>query len=132
MKRRVLTVGSLLPQERQPAHKSTNTDLSPVPRPDHQDAVEKTQQRVQISQNGNVYMIKPVKVQTVLKSALDQGKALDYKCTKGTCGRCKVQVLDGSSLLSAPNEAEKAKLTSSLAQGYRLSCQAVFTGVRPL
>ena len=142
MKRRVLTVGSLLPQSQ--ANKTSykyNTDTlersdqhgapligqqnNPL-KPKHQMAPKGISQRVRVSQNGAVFSIKPVRFQTVLNAAHDQGQSIDFKCTKGTCGRCEVHILEGMSLLSPPNHAESVKLTSSLNTGYRLTCQAVF------
>lgn len=46
---------------------------------------------------------------------------------KGTCGRCRVRVVEGQA--SPPTDAERTNLTSSqLEAGYRLSCQAVPLG----
>jgi ferredoxin, 2Fe-2S len=53
---------------------------------------------------------------------LNQGKQINYKCRKGTCGQCTVKIIKGPGL-SAPNELEQKKLKDELTNGYRLSCQ---------
>lgn len=59
---------------------------------------------------------------TLLDAALQQGCSIDYKCRKGTCGRCAVDIVSGAAFLSPKNEAEKKKLGSS---PRRLACQSV-------
>lgn len=59
---------------------------------------------------------------TLLDGALQRGCSIDYKCRKGTCGRCTVDIVSGTAFLSPKNEAEKKKLGSSL---QRLACQSV-------
>lgn len=47
----------------------------------------------------------------------------------GICGRCRVVVLSGAALLSAPNEAEKIlKDRVRLQPGERISCQTEVLG----
>lgn len=46
-------------------------------------------------------------------------------CKRGTCARCRSKVLEGAEYLSAPNEAETARLEpEEIEAGYRLGCQA--------
>jgi len=59
---------------------------------------------------------------TLLEGALQQGCSIDYKCQKGTCGRCVVDIVSGAAFLSPKNEAEKKKLGLS---PRRLACQSV-------
>ncbi|MCP3761794.1 (2Fe-2S)-binding protein [Domibacillus sp. A3M-37] len=58
----------------------------------------------------------------LLDAALKQGCSIQYKCRKGTCGQCAVDIVSGASYLSARNEAEQKKLGSS---PRRLACQAI-------
>ncbi|MCF6408370.1 2Fe-2S iron-sulfur cluster-binding protein [Pseudalkalibacillus salsuginis] len=80
--------------------------------------------KIYLIQQGRAYSIHPEPDMTLLDSALKQGNELDFKCKKGTCGRCKVLLLKGASSLSEPNEQEKKKLDSQVAQGLRLACQS--------
>jgi uncharacterized 2Fe-2S/4Fe-4S cluster protein (DUF4445 family) len=61
---------------------------------------------------------------SILTAAQQAGVGLVSICGgKGTCGRCKVQVLEGQ--LSPLSETEGKKLNSDeIARGYRLACQA--------
>jgi uncharacterized 2Fe-2S/4Fe-4S cluster protein (DUF4445 family) len=61
---------------------------------------------------------------SILTAAQQAGVGLVSICGgKGTCGRCKVQVLEGQ--LSPLSETERKKLTpGEIASGYRLACQA--------
>lgn len=60
---------------------------------------------------------------SILTAAQQAGVGLASICGgKGTCGRCKVQVLEGQ--VSPLSETEGKKLTSDeIARGYRLACQ---------
>jgi 2Fe-2S ferredoxin len=60
----------------------------------------------------------------LLDLALKQGQNLEYKCKKGTCGKCKVQVIAGSLKLYSPNEKEFNSLNDEVRKGFRLTCQA--------
>jgi ferredoxin, 2Fe-2S len=112
MNNRVFTVGSLIPGRLIVKH--------PAP--------EQTERKIIktggiiVEQNGNRMEIYPVKGK-LLDAALNQGKPIQYKCRKGTCGHCKVKVFKAQGL-SAPNEQEKKKLKNEITNGYRLACQA--------
>lgn len=80
-------------------------------------------EKIIVIQGKNKFEISPVKGK-LLDAALNQGKPIKYKCQKGTCGQCTVQVLQGPEL-SSPNEQEQIKLGNELNNGYRLACQAV-------
>lgn len=58
--------------------------------------------------------------ETILEAGLRHGVKLDYSCTVGGCGACKVQMVSGAVSIDEPNcltDAEKAG-------GYTLSCSA--------
>lgn len=65
-----------------------------------------------------------------LLAALAAGELpCDYNCTRGTCGRCRVQVLAGREHLSVPSEREWDLLErSGLDEGLRLACQTRVNG----
>jgi ferredoxin, 2Fe-2S len=112
MKNRVLTVGSLIPG------RLIVKPLAPL----QTESKKVKTEGVIVEQNGNRMEIQPVKGK-LLDAALNQGKPIQYKCRKGTCGQCTVKVLKGPGL-SAPNEQEKKKLKNEITNGYRLACQA--------
>lgn len=83
------------------------------------------QSEILISQNTTMFSVKPVNGETLLDSALQQGQSVQYKCKKGTCGRCMVKILKGKNQLNSPNDQEKNKLNEALENGYRLACQTL-------
>lgn len=112
MNNRVLTVGSLIPgrlivKQQAPVLNETPKIVT---------------EEIIVEQNGSKIEIQPVKGK-LLDAALNQGKQINYKCRKGTCGQCTVKVIKGPGL-SAPNELEQKKLKNELTNGYRLACQA--------
>ncbi|WHX99898.1 2Fe-2S iron-sulfur cluster-binding protein [Neobacillus sp. DY30] len=112
MNNRVYTVGSLIPGRliaKPPVSEQTESK------------VIKTEV-ITVEQNGKRMDIHPVKGK-LLDIALNQGKQINYKCRKGTCGQCTVKVLIGPRL-SAPNSQEQKKLKNEITNGYRLACQA--------
>jgi 2Fe-2S ferredoxin len=112
MNNRVFTVGSLIP--------GRVIVKPPVPLQTEPKTVKT--EAIIVEQNGNRVEIHPVKGK-LLDAALNQGKQINYKCRKGTCGQCTVKVIKGPGL-SAPNEQEKKKLKNEITNGYRLACQA--------
>ncbi|WP_372508759.1 2Fe-2S iron-sulfur cluster-binding protein [Pseudalkalibacillus decolorationis] len=80
--------------------------------------------RIYFTQNRRSFSVPFKKGQTVLDTALTQGHQLDFKCKKGTCGKCQIQVLKDEVGLTPANEAEQKRLSSKVHSGYRLSCQA--------
>jgi 2Fe-2S ferredoxin len=119
---RKLTVGSLITDSSHPLETNQDTNL-----PKSNIVEEFTEQNeILISQGRTTFSVKPVKEETLLDSALQQGHALQYKCKKGTCGRCMVQVLKGKDQLNSPNDQEKRKLNESIDDDYRLACQTLF------
>ncbi|MEH7245310.1 2Fe-2S iron-sulfur cluster-binding protein [Neobacillus niacini] len=113
MNNRVFTVGSLIPGK---------IMLKPTQVQVRVPSESPKTEEINVEQNGKMYEIHPVKGK-LLDAALAQGKQINYKCRKGTCGQCTVKVLSGQGL-SPPNDQERKKLKNELANGYRLACQA--------
>ncbi|MFC3883845.1 2Fe-2S iron-sulfur cluster-binding protein [Bacillus songklensis] len=76
---------------------------------------------IEIKQNNQSFKLTPAPNELLLDSALKQNIPLDYKCRKGTCGRCAVEILEGHNLLHPPNEIELKKCRDA---NFRLACQA--------
>ncbi|MCM3691672.1 2Fe-2S iron-sulfur cluster-binding protein [Neobacillus niacini] len=112
MNNRIFTVGSLIPGRL-------------MVKPQTLIQTERKEVKIEeiiVEQNGSKIEILPVKGM-LLDAALNQGKQINYKCRKGTCGQCTVKVIKAPGL-SAPNELEQKKLKNELTNGYRLACQA--------
>jgi ferredoxin, 2Fe-2S len=112
MNNRVLTVGSLIP----------GRVMVKPPVPIQIESKKVKTEGIIVEQNGKRMEIHPVKG-TLLDVALNQGKPIQYKCRKGTCGQCTVKVIN-TPRMSAPSEQEQKKLKNELTNGYRLACQA--------
>ncbi len=112
MNNRVLTVGSLIPGRM----------IVKPPAPVHTESKKIKTEGIIVEQNGRKIEIHPVKGK-LLDAALNQGKTIQYKCRKGTCGQCTVKVIKAPGL-SAPSEQEQKKLKNELTNGFRLACQA--------
>lgn len=97
-------------------NRSAKTAVNPI--------VDKPKRFIDIKQNETHFQVKIEKNQSILDAALDQNLSLDYKCQKGTCGKCKVKVLSGESSLQQANSLERKKLNHLLLNGFRLACQA--------
>jgi ferredoxin, 2Fe-2S len=80
---------------------------------------------IEIKQNQRYFQVKVKKGQSILDAALEQNVFLDYKCKKGTCGKCKVELVNGSTYLQPENNLEEKKLNHLIQSGFRLACQAV-------
>jgi 2Fe-2S ferredoxin len=113
--RKPLTVGSLIPGR-------NSSPPLPAVKPSPNRSEEKPV--IRLLQNDREYQIQLIAGQLLLEAALSQLQPLRYKCKKGSCGQCAVQLLSGSRFLSPPSRAERKKLGSSLNEGYRLACQA--------
>jgi ferredoxin len=126
--KRVFTVGSLIPGEMillQISPASMEGTLFEKEEPKQQSGAIREvpeSEKIIVLQGENKFEIAPVKGK-LLDAALNHGKQIRYKCQKGTCGQCTVQVLQGPGL-SKPNEQEHTKLGNELNNGYRLACQA--------
>ena len=81
---------------------------------------------VRFEPSGSVIEIAPGK--TLLEAARELGIPLAATCGgRGTCGKCRVRILDG--VPSESGQKERASLSESdLAQGWRLACQQVVSG----
>jgi ferredoxin len=124
--KRVFTVGSLIPGSLAPVLNLPASTLLEKEEPKQpSDAIreELHSEKIIVLQGENKFEITPANGK-LLDVALNQGKPIKYKCRKGTCGQCTVQVLQGPGL-SKPNEQEHIKLGNELSNGYRLACQAV-------
>lgn len=82
--------------------------------------------QVQVKQDDRTISVEQAPCQTLLQAAIAQGQPLSYKCRQGYCGKCRVLVVSGGSLLEAPTKQEAKKLAEQLASGYRLACQSTF------
>jgi 2Fe-2S ferredoxin len=64
--------------------------------------------------------------QSLLDIALNNGIDWQFSCTRGSCARCRCQVIEGANLLSEVSDEEWDRLDDEeLEQGYRLGCQAI-------
>lgn len=113
-----LTIGSL-------KYNRTIIDLS-VHQPTYIDkqSVKEIKRIMTIEQGQNHFQVQVKKGQSILEAALQQKLSVDYKCKKGTCGKCKVKVLSGRNDLQPTNSLEERKLAHLLQMGFRLACQA--------
>jgi 2Fe-2S ferredoxin len=127
---RKLTVGSLIMHSSHSVENNQNVNLTAASNKTYEyadNAHQYVEQRgILISQNNHTFYVKPVRDETLLDSALEQGHTLQYKCKKGTCGQCMVKILKGKDQLNTPNEQEKSKLDGSLEDDYRLACQTLY------
>nr|WP_082412009.1 2Fe-2S iron-sulfur cluster-binding protein [Thalassobacillus devorans] len=112
-----LTIGSLKPGSQATYNQEEKSRTAP-PQPE--------KKQLEIEQHGSTYKVTPVHNVTVLDSALNQKINLDYKCKKGTCGKCQINVLKGNTFITSVNDREQKKLRGKIDDGYRLACQAVF------
>jgi len=80
---------------------------------------------IQVKQAGEVFNIEPIKGKSILATAFVQDVPLDYKCQKGNCTRCKVELMSGQEMVNKPTPKEHEKLEGELNEGYRLACQTV-------
>lgn len=113
MNNRAWTVGSLIPGSMIP--EKVTPSISSNQEYQHLN-------KIIVLQNEKKFDIQPVKG-NLLDTALNQGKALRFKCQKGTCGLCSVKIVEDGPGLSAPNEKEQKKLKKALNNGFRLACQ---------
>jgi ferredoxin, 2Fe-2S len=90
-------------------------------------SIKEEKLKIKVNQNNKNFIIKPMKGQTLLDAAVSQGQSIDYKCKKGTCGKCTVKVIEGSSCLEDPTMQEQKKLDIYLHSGYRLACQSIIS-----
>ncbi|WP_338472770.1 2Fe-2S iron-sulfur cluster binding domain-containing protein [Niallia sp. XMNu-256] len=80
---------------------------------------------LEIKQNQRYFQVEVKKGQSILDAALEQNVFLDYKCKKGTCGKCRVELLNGSTYLQPANYLEEKKLNDLIHRRFRLACQAI-------
>jgi 2Fe-2S ferredoxin len=87
--------------------------------------VNHTNRVLGIQQNERYFQVKVKKGESILGAALQQNIGLDYSCKKGTCGKCKVKVVNGSAYLQPANKLEEKKLEHLIQCEFRLACQAI-------
>ena len=80
---------------------------------------------IEMKQNQRYFQVEVKKGQSILDAALEQNVFLDYKCKKGTCGKCKVELVNGSTYLQPANGLEEKKLKHLIQKGFRLACQSI-------
>jgi ferredoxin, 2Fe-2S len=112
-----LTIGSLKPNNN-PSHSRVQSIVIT------KGTLKELKRILEIQQNHSQYKIEVEKNQSILEAALSQGVGLEYKCQKGTCGRCKVKILNGGTYLLQANHLEEKKLEKLIQNGFRLACQA--------
>jgi ferredoxin, 2Fe-2S len=116
-----LTIGSM----KYNPTSSTNTSPTVTPILQAESVAMKVCNKImEIEQDHIHYQLEVKSDQTILEAAFEQGVDLDYKCQKGTCGRCKVKVVNGRNRLYPANHLEENKLVQLLKMGFRLACQA--------
>jgi ferredoxin, 2Fe-2S len=86
--------------------------------------VNETNRVIEMEQNQRYFQVEVKKDQSVLDAALEQNISLDYSCKKGTCGKCKVKLVNGRAYLQPANSLEEKKLHHLTESGFRLACQA--------
>ena len=84
-----------------------------------------TKRVMELKQHQRYFQVKVNKGQSILEAALEQNLSLEYKCKQGTCGKCKVKLVNGSTYLQPVNSLEEKKLKYLVQGGFRLACQAI-------
>lgn len=79
---------------------------------------------IEMKQNQRYFQIEVKSNQSILEAAIEKNLSLNYKCKKGTCGKCKVTLVNGSTYLQPANSLEEKKLHHLIQSGFRLACQA--------
>ncbi len=79
--------------------------------------------RVEVLETGQVFDARPD--ESVLDAAARQGVGLRHECTFGTCGTCRVRLVEGT---VGYDEPPMALSDEERAQGHALVCQAHATG----
>src|SRR5690606_34918695 len=90
----------------------------PAPRPQPRPT---TPQTIVFTRSGRSVEQQPG--ESILDAGLRAGIALEYSCTVGGCGHCKVRVTDGIPLLNEPNCLSDAERSG----GWTLACSACAT-----
>ncbi|WP_442601116.1 2Fe-2S iron-sulfur cluster-binding protein [Paenibacillus sp. KN14-4R] len=73
--------------------------------------------------------VEPEVGRTLLELAQQHNMDWKFNCRKGTCAKCRCQVIEGMDQLEPITNAEYDRLEpEELEAGYRLACQAVVQG----
>ncbi|UOE94031.1 2Fe-2S iron-sulfur cluster binding domain-containing protein [Alkalihalobacillus sp. LMS39] len=119
-----LTVGSLIEGKQNNIHiENAIVEKKTVEKQEKRKTKEVEKKSIEIEQHGRRYEVQPEQNVSVLEQALNQKVPIDYKCKKGSCGKCEVTIVSGHGMLSKRTDEEIAKLTEPT---HRLACQAVF------
>jgi ring-1,2-phenylacetyl-CoA epoxidase subunit PaaE len=102
-----------------PAARIHRERFIPAPRPQPRPT---TPQPITFTRSGRVVEQQPG--ESILEAGLRAGVALEYSCTVGGCGHCKVRVTDGAPLLNEPNCLSDTERR----EGWTLACSACATG----
>ncbi|ASS74030.1 hypothetical protein CIG75_02890 [Tumebacillus algifaecis] len=124
-----LTVGSLIESKRGPESRPVAQRLAShglAPRTSSVPPVATPPRPIKLRQSGRSLVVSALSGATLLQAGLRQAQPIAYKCQKGTCGQCAVQVIAGAEQLSPPTPLEQQTLSASRTSGLRLSCQARF------
>ena len=104
-----------------------NASIATITEPNQNQSAESTETKkrmMEIEQDHIHYQLEVKSDQSILEASFEQGISLNYKCQKGTCGKCKVMIVNGRSNLHQANQLEENKLKELLQRGFRLACQA--------
>ncbi|WP_051556534.1 2Fe-2S iron-sulfur cluster-binding protein [Alkalihalobacterium bogoriense] len=119
-----LTVGSLIEGKQNRIQiENAIVEKTNVKKEQKKEPAEAKERIIQIEQHGRRYEVKSEQNVSVLEQALNQKVPIDYKCRKGSCGKCEVMIVSGHDVLSKRTDKEIEKLQEPT---HRLACQAIF------
>lgn len=123
-----LTVGTLKPvNSRKYVNKESRKLKESNPKREEKSTGNNPNQ-ICFNHKGQNFCVSPPKDgSTLLDTALQQGKPVDYKCKKGKCGKCIVQLENPFDQVNNPTNQEKKLLEDKLSQGHRLACQTLLS-----
>jgi ferredoxin, 2Fe-2S len=74
--------------------------------------------------------VEPQAGHSLLDLALKADVDWQYNCSRGTCARCRCQIVEGANQLREPTDEEWDRLgPEELDAGFRLGCQALVNGL---
>lgn len=111
-------VNEVLRQRNLPAAQVHQENFTPGNRP--ADSSGQTEQPLTVRRQGEHWEGLAQKGKTLLEAGLDIGAPMEFSCTLGGCGRCRVRVVQGQVSMPEPN----CLLPDEKAQGYALACIA--------
>lgn len=111
-------VNEVLAQRNFPAAQVHQENFTPGNRP--ADSTGQTEQPLTVRRRGQHWEGIAQQGKTLLEAGLDVGAPMEFSCTLGGCGRCRVKVVEGKVDMPEPN----CLLPEEKAQGYALACIA--------